>query len=140
LYVGLKDLDQTEIDFIKKENLSAVAIPDFINGGFVELGKKIIELQKKVKYIWVSMDMDSIDKEYSPASPMATKGGFTYREIVYIAKTIGRLPNVIGMDLVEWAPKNDKENATANLALELIAAIFGSEHSFYTEYIQKHHK
>lgn len=140
LYVGLKDLDHSEIDFINVNNLSAVTIPDFINGGFSEISEKIKALEKRVKYIWVSMDLDSIDKEFCPASPMATKGGFTYREIVFIAKTIGRLSNVIGLDIVEWVPKKDKDNITANLALELITAILGSEHSFYTEYIQKHHK
>jgi len=140
LYVGLKDLDHSEIDFINVNNLSAITLPDFINGGFFEISEKIKALEKRVKYIWVSMDLDSIDKEHCPASPMATKGGFNYREIVFIAKTIGRLSNVIGMDLVEWVPKNDKGNITANLALELITAILGSEHSFYTEYIQQHHK
>ncbi len=135
LYIGLKDLDQGEIDLIRSQNLEIVTIIDILLNGLSPVVEKILELQKRVKHIWVSLDLDSIDKEFAPGTPMPNTGGLTYREIITICKFIGKNCNLVGLDIVELCPKLDIENKTTKLCLEIIASLLGKEFNWYTQYM-----
>lgn len=137
LYIGLKDLDQGEIDLIRKEGLAAFTIMDIFRNGFSPITKSILDLQKRVGNIWVSLDVDCIDKEYAPASLMATSGSLTQREIILLTKFIGKMCKIAGFDIVELAPKLDVDGKTAGLVIELIANLLGSEYNWYTQYMKK---
>ncbi len=136
VYMGLKDLDQAEIDLIRSEKLNAFTIMDIARGGLEPVIQSLMELQKRVKNIWVSLDVDSIDSIYSPATPMATQGGLTRREIFNLTKFIGRMNKVVGMDLVELAPELDEQEKTGKLVIELIANLLGSDYSWYAHYMK----
>lgn len=137
VYIGLKDLDQGEIDLIRSENLNTVTMMEIVRNGFEPIVAKIVELQSRVKNIWVSLDIDAIDIEYAPATLMANIGGLTQREIIHIAKFIGKTCKVVGMDLIELAPKLDKNGRTLRLAVELMAHVLGSEYGWYTQYMKE---
>jgi arginase len=135
VYVGLKDLDQGEIDLIRKEKLRAITMLDVMHDGLPKVFKEIDELQKRVKHIWVSLDLDCIDVEYAPGTPIKNYGGFTYREITNLCRYIGKVCNVVGMDIVELSPTLDINNKTTELSIELIAALLGGEYNWYTKYM-----
>jgi arginase len=135
VYVGLKDLDQAEIDLIRKEQLVSVTMMDILHHGLKPALEQIAELQKRVRHIWVSLDLDSIDAEYAPGTPMPNRGGLTYREITSLCKYIGKMCKVVGMDIVELAPREDSNDKTTKLAIELIAALLGSEFNSYSQYM-----
>lgn len=140
LYIGLKDLDQAEVDFIWKQKLSVFSMFDIFEKGFFEITKSIQALQKRVNNIWISFGVDSVDEQYAPASAMATKGGLTYREVTNLLTFIGKTCNVIGMDIVEFTPKKDLNSRTAKLCLEVATAAFGSKYNWYSEYMNAHTK
>ena len=137
VYIGLKDLDQEEVDLIRNENLNAFTIMDIFRHGFEPITRSIMELQKRVNNIWVSLDIDSIDQEYAPATLMPNFGGLTKREIENLTKFIGKTCKVVGMDIVELAPKLDENKKTGQLAVELIAHLLGSQYGWYTQYMKK---
>ncbi len=137
VYIGLKDLDQAEVDLIRRENLSAVTIMDLMRYGFTAVTDAVDALNKRVKNVWVSFDVDSVDREDSPATLMATRGGLSYREIVNIARYIGKRCSVVGLDVVEMVPERDIDHKTAQLTIELIAYFFGSEYNWYTQYMKQ---
>ncbi len=141
LYIGLKDLDQFEIDTLRQHNLSAITMFDILQGGFSSVTKAIDILNKQVSNIWISMDMDSIDKQYAPGVALATSGGFTYREVTNLLNYIGKTSSIVGMDVVEISPEKDIDGVTSGLALELIASGFGSKYNWYSsEYMKKYGK
>ncbi len=135
VFIGLKDLDQGEIDLIRREKLHTVTILDIVHYGFRSALEKINDLQKRVKHIWVSLDLDSIDSQYAPATPILNQGGLSYREITNLAKYIGRACSVVGLDIVELAPRQDSEEKTTKLAIALIAHMLGAQYSWYTHYM-----
>jgi arginase len=137
ILAGGNDFDKAEISLIKKENIKCFTLMDLLCNGLSPLIKMINDLNKRVKNIWVSLDLDVIDQVYAPAVGIPNTGGLTYREIGAICKYIGQNCNVIGMDAVEYNPLKDKDGKTAELLIELIAKIFGSDYSFYTKYIDK---
>jgi len=137
ILVGGNDFDNAEEIFIKKEKIKTFTIMDLLANGMNPLFKIINDLNKKVKNIWVSLDLDVIDYVYAPGVGIPNTGGLTYREISAIAKYIGKNCNVVGMDLVEYNSTKDIDNKTAELAIELTAKIFGSDYSPYTQYMEK---
>lgn len=137
LFIGLKDLDQDEINLIRRENLAAVTIMDYLQKGFEYITGKIDDLAKKVKNIWVCLDLDVIDKDDAPATMMGTKGSLNYREITHIAKYIGKKCPVIGLDVAELAPAQDQNDKTAKLSLELISYFLGADYGWYAKYMKE---
>ncbi len=135
VFVGLKDLDQGEIDIIRQEKIHAVTMLDILQYGFQIAVKEISELQKRVKHIWVSLDLDSIDSQYAPATPILNQGGLSYREVTNLAKYIGKACNIVGFDIVELAPHQDVDEKTTKLAVSLIAQFLGAQYSWYTTYM-----
>jgi arginase len=138
LYVGLNNLDRSEIDSLMSKDIKTFTIQDLEVDGKWSMFYTLSDFVSKFERVWVSMDLDAVAKAYAPASPMATDEGLSAREILAIARHIGRKANVVGLDIVEWAPKDDKNNRTANLVLDLIAKFFGGDYGWYEKYIKNY--
>lgn len=137
LHIGGNDFDPGELELIEKENINTFKMFDMLSEGLKPLFAKIDQLSKKVKNVWVSLDLDCIDEMYAPGVGMPNKAGFTYREITTIFSFIGNKCNVVGIDIDEYNPLTDVDNKTAELAIELCAKAFGETYSWYTNYMEK---
>ena len=137
LHVGGNDFDQGELALIEKENLQCFKIIDMLSDGFKPLFEHINKLSKKVKNIWVSLDLDVIDEMHAPGVGMPNKAGLTYREITTIADYIGKHCNVVGVDIDEYNPPTDIDGKTAELGIEFIAKVLGGSYGWYAGYIEK---
>jgi arginase len=135
LHIGGSDFDQAELDLISREKIQAYTMNDVLLQNFGPLLQMIAALQSRVKYIWVSLDLDSIDAQYAPAAGMPNQKGLLYREVKMLAEYIGKYCNVLGVDVVEYNPLEDIDHKTAGLATELIANFFGKEYSWYADYM-----
>ncbi|MDB5186228.1 MAG: Arginase [Candidatus Saccharibacteria bacterium] len=136
LHIGGCDFDQSELDLMARENIKAFTMLDLLSRNMAPLFPMIDELASKVDNIWISLDLDSIDAVYAPGAGMPNQKGLTYREIATIADYIGKKCSVVGVDVVEYNPLQDKESKTAELATELIATFLGHNYSWYTGYLE----
>jgi arginase len=137
LHVGGSDFDQGELDLIKNEGLQAFTLFDFLTSSLKPLLEMVDDLAARVPNIWISLDLDSIDRIYAPGAGMPNPKGLSYREIATIAEYIGNKCNVVGVDVVEYNPLQDEQNKTAELGIELIAKFLGKEYSWYTGYMSR---
>lgn len=137
LHIGGSDFDQAELDLIKRENLQTFTLFDLLSNSLAPLLKMIDDLASRVPNIWISMDLDAIDRVYAPGAGMPNAKGLTYREITTIAEYIGQHCNVVGIDVVEYNPLQDEQNKTAELGIELIAKFLGKNYSWYTNYMDR---
>ncbi len=135
LHIGGSDFDQAEIDLIKKENIASFSLFDLLCFGLKPLIEKIDLLSSRVANIWVSLDLDVVDRVYAPGAGMPNPGGLSYREVAAIADYIGKKCNVVGVDVVEYNPLQDEGKKTAELGIELIAKFFGENYSWYSNYL-----
>lgn len=138
LYIGLKDLDQAEIDFIRRHHIAAITMHDIAAHALQPVFAAIDALRRKVDRIWVSMDIDSIDEMYSPGVAMNSKDGLTRREVVAIANYLGKTAALAGVDIVEMVPEKDVDGKTAQLAIELVINFLGVNDGSYAEYMEKY--
>lgn len=137
LYIGLKDVDVAEMNFLRQLKVPTVTMLEIAESGLSPAFEKIKILAQRVKRAWVCLDVDSIDGQYAPATPMATSGGLTYRESINLAKFIGKICPVIGVDVSEFAPALDSNHRTAQLIIELVANYFGGEAGWYSRYMNE---
>lgn len=136
LHIGGSDFDQPELELIERENLNAFTLFDLLTQSLAPLLTRIDELAARVPNIWVSLDLDAIDRIYAPGAGMPNAKGLTYREVATIAEYIGQKCNVVGIDVVEYNPLQDEEKKTAELGIELVAKFFGKQYSWYENYLK----
>jgi arginase len=139
LHIGGSDFDQGELDLIERENIATFTLFDLLTKNLGALLPMIDDLASRVPNIWVSLDLDSIDRVYAPAAGMPNEKGLTYREVSAIAEYVGKKCNVIGLDVVEYNPLQDQDHKTAELGIELIATFLGKKYSWYTNYMHSNH-
>lgn len=135
ILVGASDLDPKEEELIKKVNLPTFDMMDILAKSFGDLFGMIRDLNSRVDNIWISFDLDAVDGIYAPGVGIPNTGGLTHREIMAIARYIGKKCNVVGIDIVEYNPTRDIEHKTADLAIEVGARMLGFDYSAYTQYM-----
>jgi arginase len=135
LHIGGSDFDQAELDLIEREKLRTFTLFDLLSRNLAPLFGMIDEFSAHISNVWVSLDLDVIDRIYAPGAGMPNAKGLTYREIATIAEYIGRKCRVIGVDVVEYNPLQDNDQKTAELGIELIAKFLGKNYSWYTNYM-----
>jgi arginase len=134
--LGAKDFDHDEKLFLREKEILTYTMDNICEIGMKTALEKMREQFKGLDGVYVSLDLDVIDCTDCPGVGIRSHGGFSYREIKYICKAIGRLFNIIGIDLVEFNPIYDRDNQTANLSIELILALLGYEYGDYQRYLE----
>ena len=76
-------------------------------------------------FLHVSLDMDVVDPDYAPGVGTPVRGGLSYRE-AHLAMEMVADYSPDSLDVVEVNPILDRENATATLAVELVASALGA--------------
>lgn len=135
-WLGLRDLDTGERQRIAKyprEYCSTMSHIDRI--GMLAEVDRLDEWIRSTgsKSLWISFDVDVLDPILAPGTGTAVRGGLTYREMHLLGELLYEHVNrpdcpyrLIGLDIVETNPLFDTNNATAKVAVEFIASLFGN--------------
>ena len=101
IQVGIRALSKPEADF-------AAARPTRIT---MHLGLEqarwdmaAILAPLKGKPVYITVDIDALDGSIMPATGTPTPGGMTYLQLLAYLRRACEIANVVGMDLVEFAP------------------------------------
>jgi arginase len=70
--------------------------------------------------------MDVVDPEVAPGVGTPVRGGLSYREAHLAMELVAEADVLTSVEVVEVNPILDRENATAELAVELAASAFGA--------------
>ncbi|HVZ11690.1 MAG TPA: arginase [Patescibacteria group bacterium] len=130
---GGQKFDPGERAIIEK-NISLIDIDFIISQGIGKAVDKLMNLIKTDK-IYISLDLDVIDKEYAPATDTSIAGALSYREIIYTLENLSKKFNVVGMDVTELSPKKDIDDKTSKLAIECITSALGHRIGEYELYM-----
>merc|ERR1719491_535486 len=131
VYVGLRDVDRAEREFIRRLNIRAYTMHDVDRlgiGRVMDLALGHLLDADPDRPLHVSYDIDAVDPLHAPATGTAVRGGLTWREAHYVAEAIARSGALASVEIVELNPTLSNANGaqeTIDLGVGLVTSLMG---------------
>jgi arginase len=124
--VGVRDVDKFEAVNIRKSGANVFTMQSVDRFGMGVVTEQAIDIAcDDTAGFHLSFDIDAVDPTGAPGTGVPKRGGLTYREAHLLMELAADSERLIALDLVEVNPLEDTHNATAELAVELIASAMG---------------
>jgi arginase len=123
--VGLRSLDVREQERIRELGIKAYTMSDIDRIGIERAIRESLTHIAGPGFVHVSLDMDALDPEVAPGVGTPVRGGLSYREAHLALELVSESGLAGSFEVVEVNPILDRENATAALAVELVASALG---------------
>jgi arginase len=123
--VGLRSVDARERERIRELGIRAYTMSDIDRIGIERAIRESLVHIAGPGFVHVSLDMDALDPEVAPGVGTPVRGGLSYREAHLALELVAESGLAGSLEVVEVNPILDRENATAQLAVELVASALG---------------
>lgn len=123
--VGTRSLDEAERAFIHDAEVRVFTMSDIDRIGIERAMRDALARAAGPGFVHVSLDLDALDPKVAPGVGTPIPGGLTYREAHLACELIAESGIVESFDVVEANPILDRVNATASIAVELVASVAG---------------
>lgn len=123
--LALRDVDHDESRNITRAGVTAITMADIDRLGMSAAMERAIAVASKGDGIHLSLDVDAIDPDEAPGVGTPVRGGLTYREAQLAMEMLAASGKLRSLEVAEVNPILDRENRTAQLAVELIASALG---------------
>lgn len=124
--VGVRSLDDGERELLQRIDALVFTMSDVDRMGIEPCMREALAHAAGGAFLHISLDLDVVDPEYAPGVGTPVRGGLSYREAHLAMEVVAESGQVDSMDVVEVNPILDRENATGELAVELVASALGA--------------
>jgi arginase len=124
--VGVRSLDEGERKLLGSLDAKVFTMSEVDRIGVEPCMREAIAHAAGAAFLHVSFDMDVVDPDHAPGVGTPVKGGLSYREAHLAMETVAESGLLDSLDIVEVNPVLDRENATGQLAVELVASALGA--------------
>jgi arginase len=124
--VGVRSLDEGERTLLRQLDAKIFTMSEIDRIGVEPCMREAIAHAAGAAFLHVSFDMDVVDPDYAPGVGTPVRGGLSYREAHLAMETVAESGLLDSLDIVEVNPILDRENATGQLAVELVASALGA--------------
>jgi arginase len=122
---AIRDIDEGETGNIKRAGVTAITMADIDRTGLAASMERAIAVAGGAGAIHLSLDMDALDPREAPGVGTPVRGGLTYREAQLAMEMLAASGKLRSIEVAEVNPILDSHNATAKLAVELVASALG---------------
>jgi len=124
--VGVRSLDPGERELLQQIDAKVFTMSDVDRLGIEPCVREALAHAVGGAFLHVSLDLDAVDPEYAPGVGTPVRGGLSYREAHLAMEVVAESGLLDALDVVEVNPILDRENATGQLAVELVASALGA--------------
>jgi len=124
--VGVRSLDDGERELLQTLGAKVFTMSEIDRIGVEPCMREALAHAAGAAFLHVSFDMDVVDPDQAPGVGTPVKGGLSYREAHLVMETVAESGLLDSLDVVEVNPILDRENATGELAVELVASALGA--------------
>jgi formiminoglutamase len=114
-------------EYCDAQRIRRFSLDEVAELGPSEAARAALRALSGVDAIYLSVDIDVLDRAFAPGTAAALPGGLDPRTLVGIVETACADPRVIAMDVVEFDPERDVADvtayATANVVIAALAAV-----------------
>jgi arginase len=131
VYVGLRDVDKSEREWIRELGIKAYTMYDIDHygiGGVMDKAFEHLLKDNPDRPLHLSYDIDSVDPVLAPATGTTVRGGLTFREAHFVAEYVAQSGNLASAEIVELNPTlSDVDGAddTIELGVQIITSFMG---------------
>jgi len=124
--VGVRSLDPGERELLAELDACVFTMSDLDRQGVEPAIREALEHVAGAGFVHVSLDMDVLDPDVAPGVGTPVRGGLSYREAHLAFELVAEADVLSSLEVVEVNPILDRENETAQLAVELVASALGA--------------
>ena len=124
--LGVRNLDDRERQIVRESGVHVFTMKEIDRAGIAEVaGQALAIAGAGTAGVHVSFDLDACDPTVAPGVGTPVKGGLDYREAHLLMEMIADSGRLLSLDMVEVNPILDLQNATAQMATELVLSALG---------------
>jgi arginase len=124
--VGARQLDDGERRLLEELGVRVFTMSEIDRVGMEAVIREALAVIDGPGFVHVSLDLDALDPEIAPGVGTPVRGGLSYREAHLAMELVAESGLAGSLEVVEVNPILDRENATAELAVELVASALGA--------------
>jgi arginase len=124
--LGTRMLDPGEKEAARELGVRVITMSEIDRIGIERAVDEALERVAGEGFVHVSLDLDVVDPEEAPGVGTPLRGGLSYREVHLAMELVAEAGVMTSLEVVEVNPILDRENQTAELAVELVASAFGA--------------
>ena len=123
--IGIRSVDQGEKRFVHEVGLEVFDMRYIDEVGMRATLEHALGGVDEDTHLHVSFDVDFMDPEIAPGVDTVVPGGPSYREAQLCMEMIADTGRLASLDVMELNPALDVRNRTAEVAVDLVASLFG---------------
>ena len=123
--IGIRNVDEGEKRLVQQVGLEVFDMRFIDEHGMRAAMAQALAGLDPDTHLHVSFDVDFLDPDIAPGVATTVRGGPTYREAQLCMEMIADTGRLASLDVMELNPAYDLRNRTAELAVDLIASLFG---------------
>jgi arginase len=123
---GIRSLDPGERELIHTLDVKVFTMSEIDRHGVERMLAEALDFLHGAAFVHVSLDLDAVDPMFAPGVGTPVRGGLSYREAHLALELVAESELLDSLDVVEVNPVLDRENQTAELAVELVASALGA--------------
>jgi arginase len=124
--IGVRSLDPGERALVQELDVKVFTMSDLDKHGVQRVLDEALTFLASSRFVHVSLDLDAVDPQVAPGVGTPVRGGLSYREAHFVLELVAESGLLDSLDVVEVNPILDRENETAQLAVELVASALGA--------------
>jgi arginase len=123
--IGIRSVDQGEKRFVHEVEMEVFDMRYIDEVGMRRTLEIALESMPADTHLHVSFDVDFLDPDIAPGVGTTVPGGPSYREAQLCMEMIADTGRLGSLDVMELNPALDIRNRTAEVAVDLVASLFG---------------
>jgi len=125
--IGARDLDEPEKEKVRSSGVTVFTMKDIDEMGIAAVVRRAwaIATREGRGSLHISFDVDVMDPSLAGGVGTPVPGGLTYREAHLMMELLAELGRIVAVEITEVNPILDSRNQTAELAVGLLASLFG---------------
>jgi arginase len=123
--IGIRSVDLGEKRFVHELGLEVFDMRYIDEKGMRHTMEVALDGLGRNSHLHVSFDVDFLDPEIAPGVGTTVAGGPSYREAQLCMEMIADTGMLASLDVMELNPAFDVHNRTAEVAVDLVASLFG---------------
>ena len=124
--VGVRSLDAGERTLLRELGVTVFTMSEIDRHGIEHAVTHALEQIAGPGFVHVSLDMDVLDPDVAPGVGTPVRGGLSFREAHLALELVAESGLARSLEVVEVNPILDHVNATAELAVDLVASALGA--------------